>query len=79
MSNYLADLRMTVPEVERHDLLVDLLLPKHRLCLPSIFCQASMDKTRVVGIEPGNKNVHVTRTADVDKETRTCAGEEEPG
>ena len=50
---------MTVTEVERHDLLVDLLLSKNRLGLPPIFRQASMDKTRVVGIEPENKNIHV--------------------
>lgn len=43
--NYLADLRVTVTEVERHDLLMNLLLPKHRLGLPPIFRQASMDKT----------------------------------
>ena len=55
VSAYLANLGMTVPEVKRHDLLVDFLLPKHRLGLPPIFCQTSMDKTRVVGIEPENK------------------------
>ena len=52
MSVYLANLGVTVTEVERHDLLVDLLLSKNRLGLPPIFRQASMDKTRVVGIEP---------------------------
>ena len=52
---YLTDLGVAVPEVERHNLLMDLLLPEHRLRLPPIVGQASMDKTRVVGIEPGNK------------------------
>ena len=52
MSVYLANLGVTVTEVERHDLLVDLLLSKNRLGLPPIFRQASMDKTRVVRIEP---------------------------
>ena len=38
---------MTVPEVERHDLLVDLLLPEHRL----IVLQAAVHEAGVVGVE----------------------------
>ena len=52
---YLTNLGVAVPEVEGHDFLVDLLLTKHRLRLPATLRQASMNKTRVVRVEPGNK------------------------
>ena len=44
---HLADLGVAVPEVERHDLLVDLLLPEHRL----IVLQAAVHEAGVVGVE----------------------------
>ena len=44
---YLTDLGVAVPEVERHDLLVDLLLPEHRL----IVLQAAVHEAGVVGVE----------------------------
>ena len=47
MLGYLTDLGVAVPEVERHDLLVDLLLPEHRL----IVLQAAVHEAGVVGVE----------------------------
>ena len=44
---HLTDLGVAVPEVERHDLLVDLLLPEHRL----IVLQAAVHEAGVVGVE----------------------------
>ena len=44
---YLTDLGVAVPEVERHDLLVDLLLPED--CL--IVHQAAVREAGVVGVE----------------------------
>ena len=47
MFGHLTDLGVAVPEVERHDLLVDLLLPEHRL----IVLQAAVHEAGVVGVE----------------------------
>ena len=47
MLGHLTDLGVAVPEVERHDLLVDLLLPEHRL----IVLQAAVHEAGVVGVE----------------------------
>ena len=44
---YLTDLDVTVSEVKRHDLLVDLLLPKHHLVVP----KAAVHKAGVLGVE----------------------------
>ena len=50
---YLSDLSVTVPEVELHYLLVDVLLAVHGLRLLLPYVQAAMDETGVVGVEPG--------------------------
>ena len=49
---------MAVPVVERHDLLVDLLLPEHRL----IVLHAAVREAGVVGVE----SVQVQRSLEVN-------------
>ena len=50
--SHLSDLSVTVPEVELHYLLVDVLLAIHGLRLLLTDVQAAMDETGVVGVEP---------------------------